>query len=86
MIINLVYVVLVQQVLTANVMTHMCYQWRSVKLSSEIACNPGVMFNKHMNIEHQVTDTCKSTSYYLRKTGPIRYVLTESSITQVVHS
>ena len=37
-------------------------------------------------MECQVTNICKSASYHLRQIGVINHVITDSSLTQLVHS
>ena len=48
--------------------------------------NLGVMFDKHLNMEAQVTSICKSANFHLRNIGAIRSHLTENSAQQLVHS
>ena len=84
--IKLNFLLLVQQVPTANSRTRELSLGECKLSPAESARNPGVMFDKHMNIERQVTSICKSTSYHLRNIGTIRHVLTESSCTQLIHS
>ena len=74
------------EILTSNSRIHMKLSVGKCKISpDESARNIGVMFDKHMNIEHQVTSNCISTNYHVRNIGAIRHVLTESASTQLVH-
>lgn len=57
----------------------------SIKPSTS-ARNLGATFDKHMSMEAQVTNTCKSVHHHLRNIGSLRSVLTKSSTTQLVHS
>ena len=53
---------------------------------SKSARNLGVIFDKHMSMEEQVTNICKSINFHTRNIGAIRHVLTDSSAAQLVHS
>ena len=53
---------------------------------SQSAKNLGVMFDKSVNMECQITNICRSANYHLRNIGSIRHVLTDSSAAQLVHS
>jgi len=50
------------------------------------AKNLGVIFDKHLKMEAQVTNICKSANFHLRNIGAIRHLLTDSSAQQLVHS
>jgi hypothetical protein len=50
------------------------------------AKNLGVIFDKHLKMEAQVTGICRSANFHLRNIGAIRHLLTDSSSQQLVHS
>jgi hypothetical protein len=50
------------------------------------AKNLGVIFDKHLQMEAQVTGICRSANFHLRNIGAIRHLLTDSSSQKLVHS
>ena len=56
-------------------------------ISQSSSCrNLGVMFDKHMKMDVQINNICRSTHFHLRNIGTIRHVLTESAAAQLIHS
>ena len=56
-------------------------------ISQSSSCrNLGVMFDKHMKMDVQINNICRSTHFHLRNIGAIRHVLTESAAAQLIHS
>ena len=58
----------------------------SVIRPSSIAKNLGVVFDKHLNMETQVTNICCSANFHLRNIGAIWPYLNDSSTKQLVHA
>jgi hypothetical protein len=53
---------------------------------SECAKNVGVIFDKKVNMQAQVTSICKAANFHLRNIGAIRSALTYFSTNQLVHA
>ena len=54
--------------------------------TSSSACNLGVLFDSHMNLEGHITNVCRSLHLHLRNIRSIRKFLTDDATACIVHS
>ena len=54
--------------------------------ASDTARNLGVSFDKHMSMDHHITNVCKSSNFHLRNIRSIREELTDSTAAKLVHA
>ena len=55
-------------------------------VSSNSACNLGVIFDKCIKLDYHISSGCKSTYFNLHNIGGIRSIISDDACAQLIHS
>ena len=50
------------------------------------ACNLGVIFHSHLNLESHINNVCRSAYFHLRNIGSVRNMLSDDACSQLIHA